>query len=89
MILMQIRLDFYDIALMGAGLGALLGLIPLIAGFLKKRKLYGFGGFLASIVGGAIMGVLLSVPLIVLFTWLIYKNPETVGAVRTENSDQR
>ena len=82
MILLQIRLNIYDIALMGAGLGALLGLIPLILGFVKKERSYGVFGFLGSIVGGAVMGVFLSLPIVAIFIWLILKNPpQSAGVV--------
>ena len=56
--LLQIRLSLYDIAMMGAGLGALLGLLPLILGFVKKERSYGVFGFLGSNIGGALLGVL-------------------------------
>ena len=74
--LLQIRLDLYDIAVMGAGLGALLGLLPLILGFVRKERSYGVFGFLGSIIGGAILGVFLSVPIVAIFTWLILRKPK-------------
>lgn len=98
--LLQIRLDLYDIAMMGAGLGALLDLLPLILGFVRKERSYGVFGFLGSIIGGAIMGILLSLPIIGIFTWLILRKPkntpvevemvnQTPVDVKVENSENR
>ena len=62
-------------SLFHAGVGLLLGLIPLILGFIKKKQKYGFIGFLGSIIGGAILGIFLSVPIAAICTWLILKKP--------------
>ncbi len=63
-----------------AVLGFLLGLIPLITGFLKKEKSYGVFGFLGSLVGGAILGLFLSLPVAVIFTWLILRKSKQASA---------
>ena len=99
MILLQIRLNLYDIAMMGAALGLLLGLIPLILGFIKKERSYAVFGFLGSIIGGSILGVFLSVPIVAIFTWLILRKPkndpvevvvnENPIDVKVENSENR
>ena len=65
--------------LINAGMGLVLGLVPLILGFVKNNIKYGLFGFLASIVGGAILGILLSIPAIVIFSWLIVRGPKTVN----------
>ena len=61
---------------MGAALGLLFGLIPLILGLVKKERSYAVFGFLGSIIGGAILGVFLSVPIVAIFTWLILRKPK-------------
>ncbi len=66
--------------LINAGIGLVLGLIPLILGFVKRNVKYGFFGFIASIVGGAILGILLSIPAIVIFSWLIVRGAKTAAA---------
>jgi uncharacterized membrane protein len=76
MILLQLRLTIYDVAMMGAALGLLFGLIPLILGFIKKERSYAVFGFLGSIIGGSILGVFLSVPIVAIFTWLILRKPK-------------
>lgn len=82
----------------GAILGALLGLIPLILGIVKKRGKIGVLGFVAAIVGNAILGILLSVPIIVFCVYLILKknNPiealvvnENPAEAETDNTENR
>ncbi len=75
MILLQIRMNLYEIAMLGAALGFLFGLIPLILGFVKKERSYAVFGFLGSIIGGGILGIFLSVPIVAIFTWLILRKP--------------
>ncbi len=62
-------------SLFHAGLGLLFGLIPLILGFIKKERSYAVFGFLGSIIGGAILGIFLSIPIAAIFTWLILRKP--------------
>lgn len=56
------------------GIGA--GLIPLICGIVKKRIGLALGGFFGSLVGGAVLGVYLAVPVCCLFTILIFMLPQ-------------
>lgn len=65
--------------LLTAGVGFVLGLAPLIVGFVKHKKKYGFIGFIASILGGALLGLLLAVPVAAVFTWLIVRVPKTAA----------
>ena len=69
---MTMREYFLYAALLGAGLGALFGLIPLILGMRRDKRRLGLYGFVASIVGGAI-APLLSVVIVVIFSWIIVK----------------
>lgn len=62
-------------ALFSLALGILFGLIPLILGFVKKERTYAVFGFLGSVIGGALLGVFLSVPVAAIFTWLIMRKP--------------
>jgi len=87
MILLQIKLNLYDIALMGAALGLLFGLIPLILGFIKKERSYGVFGFLGSIIGGGILGIFLSIPIVAIFTWLILRKPKSENSPAQVSSD--
>ena len=60
-------------ALLNAGIGLLVGLAPLVLGFMRGRKKLGILGMVASIIGGAILGLLLSIPAAGLFVWLIVR----------------
>ena len=69
-------------------LGIVLGLIPLILGFVKKERSYGVFGFLGSAIGGAILGLFLSVPVTAIFTWLILRRPKNTPVdVRVVNDN--
>jgi hypothetical protein len=61
------------ITLANIALGFLFGSFPLICGLKMKNQKYGLFGFIGSIIGGAILGVFLSFPIAVIFTWLILK----------------
>ena len=103
MILLQIELDFYKITLIGAALGFLLGMIPLVLGLIKKERKYAMFGFLGSLIGGALLGIFLSIPVTAIFTWLILRKPnnepikpnevvvvnETPIEVKVENFENR
>ena len=69
---MTMREYFLYAALLGAGLGALFGLVPLILGMRRDKRRLGLYGFVASIIGGAI-APLLSVVIVVIFSWIIVK----------------
>ena len=60
--------------LIPAGIGFLLGLIPLIAGLVKRKVRLGVVGLIASTLGGALLGVILSIPAMAIFTWLIVRD---------------
>jgi membrane associated rhomboid family serine protease len=88
------------IALFNIGLGILFGLVPLIFGFIRKERSYAVFGFLGSIIGGALLGVFLSIPVAAIFTWLILRRPKNEAAegvatnqsptdVTVENSENR
>ena len=62
------------VLLAGMGAGFLLGLIPFITGIVKKKVKLGVFGLLASTIGGA-FGLLLAVPVVVIFMWLILRKP--------------
>lgn len=74
-------------SIFNAGLGLLFGLIPLIAGFIKKERSYAVFGFLGAIIGGAILGIFLSIPIAAIFTWLILRNPKRENSSTRDSSD--
>ena len=68
---------FYG-ALINALIGFVLGLIPLLFGYFNKRLRLGIFGFVAAIVGGAILGIFLSVPATIVFTWLVARKKKAI-----------
>ena len=54
--------------------GIVCGLVPLIFGHVRKEKGLAWGGFAACIVAGLILGLILAVPMAIIFTVLIWKN---------------
>ena len=68
---------FIYVVIIGAILGALFGLAPLILGRRRNRARLGLYGFIASIVGGAI-APLLGIIVAGIFSWLVIREkPET------------
>jgi hypothetical protein len=72
-------------ALIPAGVGFLLGLIPLIAGLFKRKLRLGLFGLLASTIGGALLGVILSIPAMAVFTWLIVRDGFVAADVASDS----
>lgn len=71
----NLRISYVDTMIIGAFIGYLLGFITVIFGIIRRRILLGLIGLLASIVSGAILGPILSLPVISVFIWLIDKKP--------------
>jgi hypothetical protein len=73
----QIELTYFQMTLIGMGVGLVLGLIPLILGIVKGKIKLAVGGLFASIAAGAIWSVI-SLLTVIVFIWLIVrKTPET------------
>ncbi len=85
----QIKLSYNEaifyIAFINILLGFLLGSFPLISGFIAKNRKYGIYGFIGSIIGGAILGILLSYPIALIFTWLTLRKLTDKSSVNVEN----
>ncbi len=74
-------------ALVNAILGFVLGLIPLGFGVFRRKVRLGVLGIIASTIGGAILGVFLSVPAMSVFTWLIIRNSAATDAATETGLD--
>ncbi|MGH9946053.1 MAG: hypothetical protein ACRD6X_02515 [Pyrinomonadaceae bacterium] len=73
----EIRLTYTEALLYGlipVAVGFVLGLIPLITGIIKKKIFLGVAGLIVSTIGGAILGAILSIPAMAVFTWLIIRD---------------
>jgi hypothetical protein len=75
-------------SLIPVGIGFLLGLVPLVAGVMKRKLRLGFFGLIASTVGGAILGVILSIPAMAIFTWLIVRDKFVAEDVVAQNTPE-
>lgn len=63
-----------QIILYNAIFGAVIGIIPLLLGIFKRRLALGVAGLVVSTIGGALAGIFLAVPAVVLFVWLVLRN---------------
>ena len=81
----DLRIGFYGLLIANIVLGFLFGTFPLVAGIRAGNRKHGFLGFVLSVAGGAILGILLSYPLAMIFLWLILRDPsaDTVSSSRT------
>ena len=79
-------MDVADAALFGAIAGTLCGLAPLIYGIVKQRVLLGVAGLAACVVAGAILGILLAIPVAGLFVYLIYRSAREPAQTTTRAS---
>lgn len=74
-------------------IGFLFGTFPLIAGLIMKNRKYAMFGFIGSILGGGLLGFLLSYPIAAIFVWLILRKApaqavdEVELPVSSENSE--
>lgn len=75
--------------LANAAIGFLLGLIPLTFGFIKHQRKYAFFGLIACIAGGTVLGILLSVPVAAIFTWLIFRASNSKSNIGTKDNGDR
>ncbi len=72
-------------ALINMTVGFVLGLIPFFFGYFNKEKKLGTIAILISTLGGAALGIFISIPATVIFTWIIVRRakpkPEPVPVV--------
>lgn len=65
-------------------LGLLFGLFPLMAGMKLDNKKYGLIGFFGALIGGGLLGILLSFPVAAIFTWLILRGKTSAPAPKPD-----
>ena len=73
-------------ALINMAIGFVLGLIPFFFGYFNKEKRLGTIAILISTLGGAVLGIFISIPATIIFTWMIVRRakpkPEPPEPVR-------
>jgi Na+/melibiose symporter-like transporter len=79
----KIELTYFQMILIGMGVGLVLGLIPLILGIVKGKRKLAIWGFVASIAAGAAWSVL-SLITVIVFIWLILRKPSEAKPVQDE-----
>ncbi|MBX7061166.1 MAG: hypothetical protein K1X52_05875 [Pyrinomonadaceae bacterium] len=70
-----------------AVIGFILGLIPLLFGYFSKQMKLGLIAIAVTTIGGAIIGIIVSIPGTIIFTWLVARNAKrakNVGFPPTE-----
>ena len=78
-----IRISPYTLIYIWAGVGLVAGLVLLLFGWYKGKTKLGALGLLSSIVGGALLGIFLIVPVFIIFVWLIYRTPRDSAPAET------
>jgi|KBSSwiStaDraftv2_1062776.scaffolds.fasta_scaffold63211_2 hypothetical protein len=69
------KIGMYGLLVVNIVLAFLFATFPLVAGILRGNQKRGFLGFVLALAGGALLGILLSFPLAMIFFWLIVKEP--------------
>ncbi len=80
---------YFYLALIHAGIGFILGLIPLLVGIYKKKVKLGVLGLLVAVIGGALLGFLGSIPAMAIFTWLILRDQIKPEPAKPSTDDQQ
>ncbi len=70
----------YLFAAINAAVGFVLGLIPLGFGYFRGRTKLGVLGIVSSTLGGALVGLFLALPAVVVFMWLIVRSDKGPAA---------
>lgn len=65
-------MDLETAVIAGLIAGLVCGLLPLISGLVKGRRELGIIGFVACAVSGAVLGLLLAIPVAIVFTLAIF-----------------
>lgn len=68
--------------------GAIVGAVPAICGAVKNKIGLAIGGFFACLVASFLLGLILSVPVCAVFTFLIFRKPKAAKEVSQEPVSQ-
>lgn len=71
------KIGAYGLLAVNIVLALLFACFPLVAGILRGNQRRGFIGFILALVGGTILGILLSFPLAMIYFWLIVRDQPT------------
>jgi membrane protein implicated in regulation of membrane protease activity len=65
--------------------GVVCGLIPLVYGLIKRQQALAFGGLVACIAAGFVLGLILALPMAALFAWLIWRADKRSTGTRSSS----
>ena len=82
------KIGVYGLLAVNIVLAFLFATFPLVAGILRGNQRRGFIGFALSLVGGAILGILLSFPLAMIYFWLIVRDQTTEAVVSSDQTSE-
>ena len=72
-------------ALINAAVGFVLGLIPLLLGHFYKQLRTGITGIMVATIGGGILGIFVSIPAAIIFTWLIVRKSRSAVQIPVDD----
>ncbi|HQY66241.1 MAG TPA: hypothetical protein PLD38_03080 [Pyrinomonadaceae bacterium] len=76
------------VMLINALIGLGLGLIPLLFGYFNKQLRLGVIGIIVTTVGGAILGIFISIPATIIFTWLVARKSKSSAGKPDDDQPQ-
>ena len=71
--------------LLSVGFGVLIGLVPLVFGFIRHRRKNALLGFILTVFGSALLGLLLAIPVAAIFTYLIHRSSTDVPTEQVDD----
>lgn len=80
------RIGMWGLLAVNIVLAFLFATFPLVAGILRGNQKRGLMGFVLSLLGGALLGILLSFPLAMIFFWLIVRDQPTESVAASESA---
>ncbi|MBX3245404.1 MAG: hypothetical protein KF685_13210 [Acidobacteria bacterium] len=73
-----------------AAIGFFLGLVPLGFGYFKGKLRVGVIGIVVATLGGAILGVIISIPSVAIATWMIMRDSHVLhSTVEPETEEEK
>lgn len=86
---MPTQITLNQLLIVGAIVGIVFGLIPLILGFKRNNLKIGLAGFFLTAIAGTFFSMLGALPVCALFIWLVLRKPaEEVRSVEEDKSTE-
>jgi len=81
---MPTQITYNQLLIIGAIVGFIFGLIPLILGLKKQNAKFGIIGFVLTLLGGTFFSLLGALPICGIFTWLVLRKKIEEKPVKVE-----